>query len=318
VMQLMTNSRLRAARACLRLHFFMYELGYRPIAESAALMFGTAAHAALEKRFLLLMDLLSAPSATFNLDPFEEMRLRVVLAGYDARWHDDAERYEVLDVERRFEAPLRRPVTLRRSTTWRIAGKVDAIVRERESGRVLVVEHKTASGDVGTGSLYWQRLRMDSQISIYLDGARAIGYDPAGVLYDVLGKPDIRPLKATPTEARKYTKTGALYANQREQDETPEEFGERCAAAIGENPDRYYQRAEMVRIGGELDAFREDLWDAALLISSKRHPRNPDACLRYGGACPYLPVCGGEASLTDPTRYRLTPIHPELEQEDPS
>ena len=47
-MQLLTNSRAKAARACLRLHFLRYELGYQSVHESAALRFGTLWHLAME------------------------------------------------------------------------------------------------------------------------------------------------------------------------------------------------------------------------------------------------------------------------------
>jgi hypothetical protein len=47
---------------------------------------------------------------------------------------------------------------------------------------------------------------MDGQVSTYFDGAASLGLDVAGCIYDVIGKPGIRPLQATPVEARKYTK----------------------------------------------------------------------------------------------------------------
>jgi hypothetical protein len=49
-----------------------------------------------------------------------------------------------------------------------------------------------------------------------------------------------------------------------------------------------------------------------------RHPRNPDACMRYGRVCEFFAVCSGEAQLTDPTRYeRVDNPHPELTPEPP-
>ena len=52
---------------------------------------------------------------------------------------------------------------------------------------------------------------------------------------------------------------------------------------------------------------RTDGWD---------HPRNPDACQRFGSLCCFYGVCCGEASLDDPSLFkRLTWVHPEL---DPS
>lgn len=70
---------------------------------------------------------------------------------------------------------------------------------------VYVVEHKSTSLDIGEGSPYWKRLILDGQISNYNTGTRALGHEPVGVLYDVIRKPTLRPLKATPLEERKYT-----------------------------------------------------------------------------------------------------------------
>ncbi len=70
---------------------------------------------------------------------------------------------------------------------------------------VYVVEHKTTSLDIGEGTPYWKRLTLDAQVSKYLVGARALGHEPVGVLYDVVRKPALRPLEATPIESRKYT-----------------------------------------------------------------------------------------------------------------
>jgi hypothetical protein len=306
----------------MQLHNYSYDLGVRPLTEGAGATFGTAAHAQLEARMLDMRrgdggitTTQAIVDAMAGLEPAEQIRLSAVMDGYSERWADDAERYQVLAVEQQFEAPLRNPRTRRKHREWRIAGKLDVILLERATNRVLVMEHKTTSSDASTGSVYWQRLRLDSQISMYLDGAAALGYKAVGVLYDVIGKPDLRPYKATPAEARKYTKDGKLYAAQRAEDETMASYRDRLLAAIAEAPDRYYQRGEIVRIGGELDRARKDVWDVAHLIDTGRTPRNPDACLRhYGQPCPFLPVCGGEASLDDPTRYRkLETPHPELE-----
>lgn len=85
---------------------------------------------------------------------------------------------------------------------WEIAGKLDVLVRERATGRVLVIEHKTSSEDVSPGSAYWQRLRLDGQVSLYHLADERI----EGVIYDVLAKPGEKPLKATPEASRKWVK----------------------------------------------------------------------------------------------------------------
>ncbi len=71
--------------------------------------------------------------------------------------------------------------------------------------RVINIEHKSTSADIGPGSPYWKRLIIDGQISVYKTGTRALGYDPVGTLYDVIKKPTLRPMRATPVDDRKYT-----------------------------------------------------------------------------------------------------------------
>jgi hypothetical protein len=248
-------------------------------------------------------------------DPYELARAEAMIIGYDARWSD--ERFETLAVEAEFFTALVNPETGSASRTWRLGGKIDAIVRD-EQGRVLIVEHKTATGEIGPGSEYWKRLRLDGQVSIYYEGARSLGFDVEACLYDVLGKPAQRPYKATPLEARKFTKDGALYKTQRDADETPEEYRTRVLNAIAEDPAGYFQRGEVVRLEAEMADALHDVWSIAKQIReaelAKRFPRNPDACVRWNRTCDYFGVCTGEASLDDPAAFRrLTDTHPELE-----
>jgi hypothetical protein len=238
-------------------------------------------------------------------DPFELARAEAMLRGYDARWGD--EQYETLAVEAEFFTSLVNPETGAASRTWRLGGKIDAIVRDA-AGRVLIVEHKTAAAEIGPGSEYWKRLRLDGQVSIYYEGARSLGFDVEGCLYDVLSKPALRPYKATPPESRKYTKDGRLYATQRDRDETPEEYRARLIEAVASDPMGYYQRGEVVRLESEMADALHDVWQLAKQIReselAKRYPRNPDACVRWGRTCEFFGLCTGEASPDDPGSFR--------------
>lgn len=301
----------------MRMHQLQYEQGYRPVQTAETLRFGTLMHGALEVWWRDGQNLDAALATMRDADPFDHATARALMTGYHHRWK--AEEFEVLAVEREFETELVNPETGASSRTWRLAGKMDAIVRDR-AGRVLIVEHKTTSEPIGAGSEYWQRLKLDGQISTYYTGARSLGYDVAGCLYDVIGKPGIRPLKATPPDARKYTKSGELYAKQRLNDETPEEYEARVLEDIASDPDGYFQRGQVVRLEAEMDDAMFDLVQLGRTIHEYRRagraPRNVDACKQYGRSCAYLPVCTGEASLEDPTRYRrLNDPHPELSQE---
>jgi len=250
-------------------------------------------------------------------DPFDLARAEVMLTGYDARWGGDMARYQVLAVETEFTAPLVNPGTGAPSRTWTLGGKLDVVVLDLVEQRTLVVEHKTASGDVGPGSDYLKRLRLDGQVSIYYAGAAALGHQVGGCLYDVLVKPAQRPLKATPVEARRFTAKGTLYANQRDQDETPEAYRDRVALAVSEAPNDFFMRAEVVRLEAEVSDAMADVWDLGRAMRENelagRAPRNPGACVLWGRTCSYFPVCTGEASASDPGLYRVSEeIHPEL------
>jgi len=178
---------------------------------------------------------------------------------------------------------------------------------------VYVLERKTTSEDLSLAGVYWRRLGIDAQVSLYLAAARALGFDAIGVLYDALRKPDLLPLKATPVELRKYTKptkkdpVSRLYANQREVDETPDEYFRRCLDAIKEDPERYFRRGVITRLESELDEARADVWQTATAIRDARRlkvfPRNADSCVQWSRVCDYFAVCCGEQSIDDPVLF---------------
>lgn len=315
-MKLLTASRMKSFRACARQHHYAYVLGKRPLQDSAALSFGSIAHAALEAYWptgpanALDLALQHLPE---DMDPFVRARAEAMLVGYDVAWRDEG--FEALAIEKEFTLPLINPETGASSRTWQLAGKIDLIARGPD-GRVWVVEHKTSSEDIGAGGAYRARLTLDGQVSQYIEGAAALGYDVAGVIYDVLRKPTIDPLEATPADSRKYKKDGTLYATQRDRDETPEEYRDRCVEALGAKPDRHFARIEVVRLEADRDEYRFDVWQLGELMQlserTGRAPRNGDACFRYGSPCAYLAVCQGRDSIDNPYAFRTVGASPEL------
>lgn len=237
---------------------------------------------------------------TPTTDPFDLARAEAMMIGYDARWGSEMDRYEVIAVEAEFRSPLVNPETGASSRTWQRGGKIDAIVRE--GSRVLIVEHKTSGSDIGPGSSYWRILKMDGQVSGYFLGADALGFRAEACLYDVLGKPALRPLKAN---------------QRRKVDETPAEYRERCIEAIAAEPGSYFVRGEVVRLSSEMEEACFDDWQTAQMMRESerlgRFPRNPDACMKWGRACDFFDVCAGEASIDDFTRFRRSEhVSPEL------
>jgi len=183
---------------------------------------------------------------------------------------------------------------------------------------IYCIEHKTTSSDITPGSKYWKRLRLDGQASNYNDAVKQLyGEEARGIIYDVIRKPTIWPLKATAVESRKFKKDGALYANQRDKDESPDEYSERLLADIAEKPEKYYQRGEVVRLESDVKAHAGDIWAIGEQIrnaqKTQRWPRNTDACDYYSG-CAYWPVCAGESEITDPSFCKAEKQHPELSE----
>lgn len=161
------------------------------------------------------------PEAARPEDVFDLVKAEALLVGYDVRWSEQA--LDVLGVEVQFRTPLINPGTGSPSRLFVLGGKIDALARCRETGHVFVVEHKTSSESFDEGSFYRRRLVLDNQLSTYFAAARTLGYEPVACLYDVIGKPTIRPHKATPPEERSYTQARykACPECRRKRDATP-------------------------------------------------------------------------------------------------
>jgi len=320
--EVVTKSRLACFGACQRLHRLRYQLGVRPLVDGETQAWGNLMHAGLEAwwgtymgdepllRVGALTNALTAMDvarAKFPVDDAGMAKAQVMMTAYDARWAPSMPAWEVLGVEVEFVA------TIPGRRRLRVAGKLDVLVRKRIDGTVWFVEHKTTGADLSLGSTYWQRLRMDPQVSIYHGGCRALGHEPAGCLYDVIDRPGQKMLKATPEADRKYTKAtktepSRLYKNQRETDETVEEFQERLAELVTTEPELYFARAEVIRLESELEESAKDVEAIALQIrdsaTAEHAPRNPGACHLYGRTCEFLSVCDGTASIEDDTKFR--------------
>ncbi len=371
--QLYTASRLRVWRECQRKEFYKYTLGIRT-QSTPAMVFGTRAHGALEawyrawqlglcgrvegKPDLRFVDASEYIDAADDISEIDRIRLRAIVAAYDARWGDM--NWEILGVELEFRYWL---------GDVQIGGKIDALIRDLDTGKVWIVEHKTSTADTSPGSPYWAKLTLDTQISIYIDGAAyGLDYEIAGCIYDVLKRP-LHELKlATPVESRKYTvgkgckgcggsaKAGEiaqgrgkyivsfttveeiecpdckgtgwkcdkdgepeaprLHSNQRDTDETLEQFEERISTEVADGVDDYLSRGEIVRLDSELPRMRQEILDtiAAMraLVDLGIAPPNHDACARGRDMCPFFPACAGMQDINDQHVFPRGQVHPEL------
>lgn len=309
-----SNSELSAWLACQVRHFYSYVLRKRSRLANEALDFGTLWHLGMaawwkpnltaQERFSDAVDAMTSD----DVDPFMLVTLTELMRGYTARWCDAP--YVALAIEIEGAMPLINPDTGEAHPTIGLMGVLDKIVSD---GRLHVMEHKTTGSDIESGSSYWDRVRtLDAQVSTYLDLARTLGFDVEDVIYDVVRKPTIKPLKATPEEKRKYTKPTKkdpeprLYANQRLADETPEEYGARVRADILENPGDYFARGPIVRLEADELRHRRDTWHAIRQMADVERAgwrvHNRFACGDFGG-CEFRAVCEGRASIADEMQF---------------
>lgn len=330
-LELLTNSRMASARFCMKSCWFKYELGWRRIRVAKALGMGSAMHIGRERYNKGDPDATAIVAALKQYeeipewaDPYdwavERETVQALLAGYF--WRYGQNDIEVIVTEQVFKLPLVNPDTDTASRTFLRAGKIDGIGRLPD-GRIIVDEFKSTGDPIDSDSGYWQRLRCDAQCSMYVCAARDLGHPEINVvIYDVVHKPGMGPKRATPIDKRKYKKDNTLYANMREEDETPDEFGKRLLEDIGERPDFYYQRREVPRLEDELTEFRHDMWNQAkMLIEAKKHCRWFRNVSKFTcPMCEFNVVCL-ESVRVDPDAPPagfeiLENVHPELEESD--
>lgn len=294
--EIVSHSELTCFRRCPTEWRFRYVLKREKVGPKAqALAKGTAAH-----RVIGAFHRGEDPDLS-GLAP----ELRALVKGYRAYWGkpDRQFRCEETDV----------PFSIMIDPTIMIVGEFDGIgVRvdaERKDKRVIH-EIKTSSENITIGSAYWSKVVLnDPQVTTYLLASQKLGWAHTEVVYDVMLKPDLERYRATPPQARKYTKEGKLYAYQRERDETEEEFELRVLEDIDARPSHYYQRGTAVRLEHEHAAHVRDVKGTVHLLQVARKmgenvPRNTDSCFKYGRPCDFYVVCGSGADVMDPTLFQ--------------
>lgn len=256
-------SEMRLYQACPRKWHHAYVSRRVARAASEALSRGTAVHAYLAEWW--------RGSRTIELP--EDPVARACCIGYGAYWGAPPPALPGWQVEQRFDGVLIGDVE--------VAGTLDAFCSDM-AGQTIV-EHKTTSQDISPGSMYWRSVvTTDVQVSMY----RA-AFPGAKILYDVIRKPALRPLRAgKPNE------------------ETSDEYVARMVEAMASEPEKYFQRATVVRLESEDEAFARDVVSVDRLRRGKEHPRNAAQCFAYGQRCEYFGVCWEGQSLADDSVFK--------------
>lgn len=318
--RVVTVSEIRAYRTCARLWHYKYEDGIRPALESKALLIGSAVHSALEifwtggsKADALgkLEEICVGSFWESETGVLEATRCNVMICGYFDFWEPERPKWKTLPggVEKVIQLGLDHGIVL--------GGKVDGLARYLEDGRLFMIEHKTSSEDVSSsGSDYWQRLALDSQIDTYQHVLEKEFGEPVSILYDVLKKITTAPKFKKSVSKRKAETPEEFAERKAEQRETLEEFGSRILGDMGKAGEQWFVRREIVRLDSQREEhiIERDQTLAEMFATGRTvYPRNDGACTSRFGTCPFLGVCAGTATLDDPKFARLDDIHPELE-----
>lgn len=290
-------SLLNTFRNCRKFTEYKYVRGLSAKWDKHALVFGTNVHSLLEEYYSnanrdvdkALSTLLPGIPSIDDKIVIEEM-----LRSYDERYKKADEDIEILSLEKFFEAKILDTEIMEYIPDVVITGKIDGIVKYK--GDVFLLEHKTASK---LDDNYINGLWANLQIILYsYFVTREFGYKCAGVLYNVLAKPD-----------------------KREQQESEESYAKRCLAARsknksgktnikpkgGESDDEFRERVkefyknersitrEPIYISKELmkttvDEISELTKAYVSAVKRNKFYRNTDYCYKYG-KCEYYSIC---------------------------
>ncbi len=302
---LLTYSALNTFRNCPRKYKNRYLDNLRPRERPDALSFGSVIHTAIELWYRSsdaesrLRDVLA-----YIDDAFEN---RVVDSNQMVQWHlatamirGYAERYgteefEIVEVEKEFVGEIRNPDTGRQSQTFRIAGKVDGIVRCHDG--LYLLEHKTAST---VDASYLDKLWTDTQIALYCYYLRELGYPIVGVIYNVLLKSRLKQGKGETQEEYEVRNAELAAKNKsgkstakRQMPETDDEFQARMTEWYS-RPEAFHR--EFIYLSEDrLAMLQDEVWEITQqYLDARRRGKwllNTSNCFSYQRPCEYLAYC---------------------------
>jgi len=347
--QILTHSRISCAKQCPKKHFFQYELGIVPARDSKPLGIGSAIHKGIEKNAdgksteisiqAALTTYGSCPDYRTDFDhQIDRMIIIRLLHAYF--WYYEGWKFKIKANEKEFRYSIVNPETGRPSPKFDQSGKIDKIIEDVE-GVEAIMDHKTTGSSIDPNCDFWNKLRLDHQITMYFCGARALGFDPQYMLYDVIHKPGIKP-KNVPcrddlglkivtdqtgervfkkdTTPRQTTDKAKGFEVQYRM-ETPAEYGDRLSEDIMQRPEFYFQRHKVYRLEKDIELFQHEIWQFQQQIGeaqkSNRWFRNTNACL-VPFRCQYADICFNNV---EPTKDKIPDgfvktenIHPELNE----
>lgn len=271
---------------------------------------------------------LEAAIAVVDAEPQYELRqatVRAMLIGYDYKYADNWNQFQICEVEEFISSPLLNPKTLAKSRTFINGGIIDLELADSQGHGIM--DHKTTSDSIDEpDDTYWKVLTVESQLDHYLLLKHINGEKADWAIWDVMRKPGIKPRQLTKAEAKTLEASGTycgvpfpadiVKASLELGKETLPLYEVRLIVECTENSGRYFQRRRITRLGGQILQYAEELWDNGQEFRearlSERRGRNSGACMNYGRACMYLPICSGHDSADSGNWKKKSYVHGEL------
>lgn len=354
--KIVTNSSLNALKTCARKYRLGYVEGLRRVEVNTNIAVGVAVHEGLDVYAKSLAGGvnhetardagMTATIASFP-DPGADRNAwlsAAMLASYLDRYKNAWARWKIVASEQTFQVYVE-------STGYTYAGKIDKIIEIPDKG-LWLVDHKTTSDNIEPDSPYCRHLALDSQISLYWNAAKQLGYPVRGMLYDIIKRPMLAPKLLTIKESLQFMDEGAYYGRLFDVDkdawkvgaddhmetvaispaakegefrirETNMMYAARVGETMLEQYAQYFRQIEIPRTRFELMESHDDLQFTVQQLdwhkSKDLWPRNTSACRSRFGLCQYFDICvngGYYAGDHVPEGYQIVEdVHPELELE---
>ncbi|MDK9699075.1 MAG: PD-(D/E)XK nuclease family protein [bacterium] len=247
------------------------------------------------------------------------LMLDVMFSTYLNRFPE--EDFDVIAAETKFLLPIINPNTGRISRTFNLSGKVDGLIRMKETGELYILEHKTASSVDGS---YLEKLPLDFQINLYAYAlSRHLKRPITGVIYNVIQKSGIK-LKMGETEEAYQKKLADRIAEsktgksalKRIMPQTDEEFTIELRSKY-RDPEMI-TREQLLISPQDLKDTEQYVWTITQKIIGEMNEGdwlpNRGHCFKYGKTpCQYWALCRSKNSeLVQQNFYDIKPPHEEL------
>ncbi len=162
-------------------------------------------------------DAYSRMPGTMDEEKWAVERVKLLYAASGYRWYYADQPLTPIMTEYKFNSPIYNK-NGRAVPNVKIVGIIDTVAMV-EACR-SVVDYKTTSSPIDSGSRYWNHLNLDTQTTLYLYIVRTLrdrgllpdlGGEVTGLYYDVFHKPTISPKKLPIADSKKFVEDGMYF-----------------------------------------------------------------------------------------------------------